>query len=218
DALLVSYHRSRLQHKTAGTGGMLAVGLNEEKLDNILKNYEGVSIAAINSDKAVTLAGDQQSLDELADIFASMDVFHKALAVEVPYHSPMMNPIKDELLDSLNTLQGKETSVDLYSTVTGTKIPGTIIDNKYWWRNVRRPVRFAETFETLVDDDYKIFIEIGPHPVLKNSMVECSKFDQEFHFLQTLNRKEPEELNFYENLSSLFTLGFSLKWDRWVDK
>lgn len=218
DALLVSYHRSRLQHTTAGSGGMLAVGLSEEELENILKDYEGVSIAAINSDKAVTLAGDQQSLDELADTFASMDVFHKALAVEVPYHSPMMNPIKDELLESLKTLQGKETSVDLYSTVTTTKISGTVIDNNYWWRNVREPVRFAKTFKALVEDDYKVFIEIGPHPVLKNSMMECAGDTNDIHFLQTLNRKEPEELNFYENLSSLFTLGFSLKWDRWINK
>ncbi len=218
DALLVSYHRSRLQHTTAGSGGMLAVGLSEEELETTLEKYEGVSVAAVNSNKAVTLAGDQKSLDALAEKFKSMEVFHRMLTVEVPYHSPMMDPIKEELLESLNTLQGKETSINLYSTVTATKITGTEIDNNYWWRNVREPVRFAKTFESLVADDYRVFIEIGPHPVLKNSMIECAGDTNDFHFLQTLNRKESEELNFYENLSSLFTLGCDLKWDQWVDK
>jgi len=218
DALLVSYHRSRLQHTTAGSGGMLAVGLSEEELESILIEYENVSIAAINSNKAVTLAGEQESLDELAEKFKHMGVFNKMLDVVVPYHSPMMNPIKDDLLESLKSLKGNETTIDLYSTVTGEKLSGEQISNSYWWKNVREPVRFAKTFNTLVENDYKVFIEIGPHPVLKNSMAECSDYNKEFHLLQTLNRKEPEQLNFYENLSALFTLGCTLKWDRWVDK
>jgi acyl transferase domain-containing protein/Zn-dependent alcohol dehydrogenase/NADP-dependent 3-hydroxy acid dehydrogenase YdfG/acyl carrier protein len=218
DALLVSYHRSRLQQTTSGSGSMLAVGLSEEELISTLVGYKDVSIAAMNSDKAITLSGGQESLDELANKFKSMDVFHRMLDVDVPYHSPMMNPIKAELLESLRSIKGKETSIDLYSTVLAEKISGTIIDNNYWWRNVREPVRFAKAFNALVEDDHKVFIEIGPHPVLKNSMIECAQYNKEFHFLQTLNRKEPEQLNFYENLSGLFTLGHSIRWDRWVNK
>ncbi len=218
DALTVSYHRSRLQHTTAGKGGMLAVGLSEEELKETLAAYDDVSIAAINSEKAVTLAGEKASLEELAEKFEAMNVFCRLLDVAVPYHSPIMNLIKDELLDSLKTLEGQKTTTDLYSTVLGGRIAGEEIDNNYWWRNVREPVRFAKTFEAMVQDGYTLFVEIGPHPVLKNSMIECSQYSKEFNFLQTLNRKEPEEVNFYENLSALFTLGYDLKWDRWVDK
>lgn len=218
DALLVSYHRSRLQHTTEGTGGMLAVGLSEEDLLPILKDYSDVSIAAINSDKAITLAGGHESLDELATVFEKMEVFNRKLQVAVPYHSPMMNPIKEELLTSLDSLKGNKTTIDLYSTVTGDKIDGEAINNLYWWRNVREPVRFAKTFKQLMKDEYKVFIEIGPHPVLKNSMKECADFNKDYHFLQTLNRKEEETLNFYENLAGLFTLGVQLNWNRWVSK
>lgn len=218
EALTVSYHRSRLQATTAGSGVMLAVGLSEKEVESSLENYDDVSVAAINSNKAVTLAGGRDSLEELAEQFSAQDVFNRMLDVEVPYHSPMMDPIQDELLQSLNTLAGKETTVDLYSTVTASKISGTTIDNQYWWRNVREPVRFAKTFEALMEDDYKVFIEIGPHPVLKNSMMEGAGEANDIHFVQTLNRKEPEQLNFYENLATLFTLGCELRWDRWVDR
>ncbi|WP_103071996.1 type I polyketide synthase [Aquimarina sediminis] len=218
EALLVSYHRSRLQHLTSGKGTMLAVGLPESEVAETIKEYKDVSMAAINSPNSVTLSGEQESLEKLAKKYESMQVFHRLLDVTVPYHSPVMKLIEGELLESLKELDGAETTIDLYSTVTANKISGKEINNEYWWKNVREPVHFAKTIDSLAQDNYTVFIEVGPHPVLKNSMVECVKNAKNFHFLQTLNRKESEQLNFFENLSTLFTLGYPLKWDRWVDK
>lgn len=218
EALTVSYHRSRLQHETAGTGTMLAVGFSEKNIQETIKAYEDVSIAAINSPDSVTLAGKKESLEELQEKYEEMGVFHRLMTVEVPYHSPMMEPIKEELLMTLKNLEGKETSLDLYSTVTADKILGTEINNEYWWKNVREPVQFSKTMNALERDDYNVFIEVGPHPVLKNSMKECLKNSDALSFLETLNKKQPEQINFFENISALFTLGFPLKWDRWVAK
>src|SRR6185503_1843834 len=50
DALLLSYHRSRLQQARAGLGTMLAVGLAEEAVAEVIHPYaERVDIAAVNS-------------------------------------------------------------------------------------------------------------------------------------------------------------------------
>ena len=50
DALLLSYHRSRLQQTRAGLGTMLAVGLPEEEWLRLLQPYANqVDIAAVNS-------------------------------------------------------------------------------------------------------------------------------------------------------------------------
>ena len=217
-ALLVSYHRSRLQHLTSGKGVMLAVGLPELEILEDIKGHDDISVAAINSPSSVTLSGDESSLEKLAKKYEASGVFNRLLAVTVPYHSPVMKEIEKELMEALDSLQGAVTHIDLYSTVTADKISGKEIDNYYWWRNVREPVYFSKTMEALKRDDYKIFIEVGPHPVLKNSMTECVQNNKNFQFLQTLNMKEPEPLNFFTNLSSLFTLGCELKWERWVKK
>lgn len=217
-ALLVSYHRSRLQHLTSGKGKMLAVGLPEAEVLEDIKIYDDISIAAINSPSSITLSGKESSLEKLEKKYEASGVFNRMLAVEVPYHSPVMKEIEQELMEALQTLQGIPTKIDLYSTVTADKISGEEINNYYWWRNVREPVYFAKTIDALARDNYKVFIEIGPHPVLKNSMIECVQNNKNFHFLQTLNRKEPEALNFFTNISALFTLGCDLKWERWVDK
>lgn len=217
-ALLVSYHRSRLQHLTSGKGTMLAVGLAEAEVLEDIKGYDDISIAAINSPSSVTLAGEEASLKKVAEKYEASGVFHRMLDVTVPYHSPVMNEIKEELLEVLNSLEGAPTHLDLYSTVTGDKISGEQINNHYWWRNVREPVYFAKTIDALTRDEYKVFIEVGPHPVLRNSMVQCVQNSKNHHFLQTLNRKEGESLNFFTNLSALFTLGCELNWERWVEK
>lgn len=217
-ALKISYHRSRLQHKTSGMGSMLAVGLPEGKVSEALGNYKNISVAAVNSPGSVTLAGDTTELKKLAAEYEAQGIFNRMLEVTVPYHSPVMHEIEDELLEALADIKGATTSIDLYSTVTGDIIDGEEIDNNYWWRNVRETVRFSKAIDAITRDSYNIYIEIGPHPVLRNSMIECVQNNQKFHFVQTLNRKEPEQINFFENLAALYTLGCPVNWSRWVSK
>lgn len=218
EAMAIGFHRSRLQHQTSGMGSMLAVGLSEADALERIKPYTGISVAAVNSPKAVTLSGDTGSLKEVQAQLESEGLFCRLMDVTVPYHSPVMDVIKEELLTTLAHISGGDTKTDLYSTVTGGKIAGTEITNEYWWKNVREPVHFATTFNTLVADGYDTFIEIGPHPVLKNSMQECAAAGKQFYFLQTLNRKEGEQLSFYDGVAKLFTLGYPIKWERFIER
>ncbi|TEB40882.1 acyltransferase domain-containing protein, partial [Flavobacterium circumlabens] len=114
----------------------------------------------------------------------SAGIFHRQLDVVVPYHSPVMDLIEEELLESLKNIKGQKTTTDLYSTVTTNKISGEQMDNYYWWKNVREPVLFAKTMDSLISDKNTVFIEVGPHPVLKNAMIDSVKNNQVCHFLQ----------------------------------
>nr|WP_315033459.1 SDR family NAD(P)-dependent oxidoreductase [uncultured Chryseobacterium sp.] len=219
DAIRVCYHRSNFQYiKTQGKGTMLAVGLSESEAKDSLDKYENVSIAAVNGPRSITVSGNAQSLEKLKEEYDSMGVFCRALDVNVPYHSPIMKLVEDDILDSLKTIKGSDTHIDLYSTVTGRLITGDQIDNKYWYDNIREPVLFSKAIDSIIQDDYTVFIEVGPHPVLKNSILECVKNKKDCHLLQTLNKREDEQINFYENVSKLFTLGYPIKWNRWIDK
>jgi acyl transferase domain-containing protein/threonine dehydrogenase-like Zn-dependent dehydrogenase/short-subunit dehydrogenase/acyl carrier protein len=219
EALTVSYYRSSLQRsKTQGKGTMMAVGLSEAEVQETLQGYEDVSIAAINAATSITISGDAAALEELKEKYDEMGVFCRLLSVSVPYHSPLMRLVKDDLLESIKDIKGSETKVDLYSTVTGDVLSPDQIDNHYWYDNVREPVEFAKTMDKLLDDGYTVFVEVGPHPVLKNSIRECTKNRKDCHLIQTLNKREEEQVNFFENISKLFTLGYSLQWDRWIDK
>jgi acyl transferase domain-containing protein/NADPH:quinone reductase-like Zn-dependent oxidoreductase/acyl carrier protein len=171
DALLVSYHRARLQASTEGAGGMLAVGLSESEVALRLSEGGGldVVVAAVNSPDSVTLAGPLTAIEHLhRDL--SADVFVRRLQVTVPYHSPLMDPILDDLVTVLADIQPLRPQRHLYSTVTAQQVTLPEWGAEYWCANVRRPVRFGDTIETLIDEGHRVFLEVGPHPVLSGNI------------------------------------------------
>src|SRR5207248_2144837 len=55
----------------------------------------------------------------------------------------------------------------LVSTVTGAPAAAGLLDAEHWWRNIRSPVRFTDGMASLVGAGFRIFVEIGPNPVLQ---------------------------------------------------
>ncbi|MFJ7254289.1 amino acid adenylation domain-containing protein [Streptomyces sp. NPDC098085] len=215
DAVRIVVHRSRLQQRLTGTGTMLAVSLPEEEAQFRAAAYgDRVSVAAVNSPSAVTLAGDRDALAELADGLRSEQVFAKFLSVQVPYHSAGMEAIKDELLASLDGLDPRAATVPLYLTGQEGTAHGSELDAAYWWKNVRHRVRFRSAVDRLADDGYGLFLEIGPHPVLGHSIREClDSRSAAVHTVASIRRQENEPERFAASLAELHNVGVPVAWD-----
>ncbi|NPV90609.1 MAG: type I polyketide synthase [Firmicutes bacterium] len=213
EAMLVSYHRSRLQRRLAGKGKMLAAALTEERAREATAGLEDVSIAAVNSSLDVTLAGIESSLREIAAGLESEEVFNRFLQVDIAYHSPQMEEIREELVSNLGEIEGDSGEMPFYSTVVGERIDGTEVTPGYWWRNVRQPVLFGAAIDSLLRDGYRVFLEVGPHPVLggyvRQSLRDAGTSGQ---VLASLSRGKPEQLQMIDTLGSFYTLGFDIDW------
>ncbi|MEU5758477.1 SDR family NAD(P)-dependent oxidoreductase [Nocardia sp. NPDC047648] len=208
DALLVSHHRARLQATTAGTGGMLAVGLSEEQLGERLAGMPGVCVAAINSHSAVTLSGDPAELDRIRAELTDEGVFAKALRVEVPYHSHLMDPILGDLTTVLAGLAPRPAQVPVWSTVTGGELSGPEWDAEYWCRNVREPVRFGAAVDSLLDAGHRVFLEVGPHPVLSGNIKEAFvRRGLDGAAISTLSRNADDHDNLLRAVGELYQVG-----------
>ena len=214
DALLVSYHRSRIQKKTAGQGRMLAVGLPEAEALQLLQGHEDVaSIAAVNSPNSVTLAGQEDVLETIAATLEEQSIFNRMLDVEVPYHSHYMDPLKPEMRECLAALQPGLPTTPLYSTVTGEAVASVMYDAEYWCDNIREPVYFAKTLSSVMADGHALFLEVGPHPVLSTSIKECiAASGNPGASASTLRRKKPEMATFADGISALYCAGLDLDW------
>ncbi len=213
EAVLVSYHRSRLQQTTAGRGAMLAVGLSEADVAPYLRGRAGVSVAAVNSFSAVTLSGDRPELEAVAAELEAAEIFQKFLRVEVAYHSPQMDPIREEILDALRSLAPKAARLPLYSTVSGEASEGGEWTAEYWWKNVRQSVRFADAMAAMFAAGWSQFLEIGPHPVLGNSIKECAAArDARVAGFVSLRRKEGEIERLQQTATELDCAGKALDW------
>lgn len=208
DAVLVACHRARLQATTAGTGGMLAVGLPPNELEGLLEHYEHIDLAAINSPSAVTLSGDLAELDALAETLTERGVFNRMLRVEVPYHSRRMDPILDELRTALADLAPRQPAVPLYSSVTGEAVTESLWDADYWCANVREPVRFADATKALIRAGHRVFVEVGPHPVLSANIREILLAGGESGAtISTLVRDSPDAECIRQTVAALYNAG-----------
>lgn len=203
EAAQVAVVRGRLQATLAGRGAMIAVGMNEEEAGELLADFDEVSLAAVNDHDAVTLAGDADQVAAIADRMAHEQIFAKVLTVEVPYHSPVMDEIGDELKAEMQFIEPKPAKLPFYSTVSGERSTGAEWGAEYWPINVRQPVRFAKAIEATLDEGSLCFIEFAPHPVLSRSIEALAPRDEGIVVVPLLSRRADEYETFSSALSEL---------------
>ena len=213
DAITVSYQRSRLQQTLAGGGGMLAIGMGGDAAFELASLYDLVSVAAVNSATSVTLAGNQEQLEEISQLLEAQGIFNRMLQVEVAYHSYQMDPIKDEIHRVLADIHPQPENIPVYSTALGSRSSGGAFTADYWWQNVRQPVSFERAIKNMIEDGYTHFVEVGPHPVTRNFLNECLADKQiQGRVIASLARKKDESVAFLESLGQLFNAGYRLSW------
>jgi acyl transferase domain-containing protein/acyl carrier protein len=214
DAVLVSYHRSRLQQSVAGKGKMLAIGVGADEANTLIEDKSDlISIAAINGASAVTLSGDPAALEALAQTLTEKEIFNRFLRVEVAYHSPQMEPLKTDMIDALKDIKPQVPTITLYSTVTGGLVEDAAYDAQYWCDNIRQPVYFAKAIGEMLSADYEGFLEVGPHPVLAGSIKEAvrNQGKQEI-VISTLKREANERTMLLLALGELYVNGYRIDW------
>ncbi|VBB05120.1 phosphopantetheine attachment site [Lucifera butyrica] len=214
DAVRVIFHRSRLMQRTTGQGKTIAVGLAWEEANSLLQGYEKkVSVACYNGPTSLILSGEPDSMDEIMATLQQKNVFCKALPVKYAFHSPQMEPLLAELTESLQGLQPQPAGLPVYSTVTGRLIDGQELDAGYWAGNLRKSVLFSTAVEALAQDDYNVFVEISPHPVLAGAVRQSLvKAEKDGIVLPSIRRQEPERAVILNSLGKLYALGYSVKW------
>jgi len=200
DGMRLTYDLSRLVKKRVPQGRMLAVALNAGDALKMLREHdEHVCIAAVNSPSAVTLAGEAKPLERIAARMDAQGIFNRFLRVDVAYHSEYIEALGPELLEAAQTIQLRTPAVPFYSTVVGRAAGEELVHPEYWCANTRRPVLFEQAMDSLIDDGHRVFVEVGPHPVLATSIKECLA-ERGVHgtVVTSLRRGEPERRTLFE--------------------
>jgi acyl transferase domain-containing protein len=205
DAVRISYRFGQLHAKRVRKGAMLAVRMNPTQACHLLvANGLYASVAAVNGPTSVTLAGEAGELTQVALRLSAERVFHRFLQVDVPYHSPYVEPMQAELRDCLADLRTQEPAIPLYSTVTGRLATRQPWNAEYWCGNVREPVRFEDAVGSMIADGHRHFLEVGAHPVLASAITEClAERGVEGTVLASLRRGEPERASLRATLGNL---------------
>lgn len=170
DAVQVVKIRSRAQALTRGTGRMAAAGIGEaEAREMILQQglTGDVEVAGINSVQSVTLAGSLAGLEVIGTALKATGRFFQLLDLDYAFHSRHMDGIEAPVREGLADIAPRVAAYRYVSTVTGGPLAGSELDAQYWWRNIREPVRFGDAIAHLVEEGVRLFVEVGPHSILR---------------------------------------------------
>ena len=216
DATLVIYQRSRLQGLTRGHGQMAAVGLGAEQISLLIDSLglEGqLVVAAENSFKGSTIAGPVAALEQIEALLSERQVFVRRLALDYAFHSPAMNPIQQPVIQALSTITPQASRVPFYSTVTGGVLEGESLTAEYWWQNIRHPVLFQSASRGLVEQGFNVFVDIGPHPILRSYVMdELNTHERSGVVIETLLRDDHGQVLIDRTLAKLLIAGIEPQW------
>lgn len=210
-AVAIVHHRSRLQNRLDGTGGMLALRAAVGEAEALVAGHPGIALAAVNGPSSVTLSGSRAALAALALTLKRRRVPHRALAVGVAYHSAAMDGLEEEFRAALAPFSFRIPDRALWSTVTGRPVDEAVIGGdfpSYWWRNLRDTVLFAPAVAGIGAAGPAVCQEISAHPTLLATVTETIGAP----VVATLHRGRRDRDAFVESLARWATLGGRPDW------
>jgi malonate decarboxylase epsilon subunit len=196
DALPLVRLRGQLMQEAFPSGFGLAaiVGLNEAQVEEITEQDRTakfpVYVSNINAPQQIVVAGSAPRLDEVITR-AFQQGAHRAerLAVSVPSHCPLLQPVADRLTDAMAKLTLRPPSISYLSNRAAR-----VLDNE---EDIRRdlatevayPVRWYDILEVLQELGAKLFVEMVPGHVsthlvreLLTDVTAVSIADQGIHY------------------------------------
>lgn len=210
-ACQVIFQRSFWQGKTRGQGKMIALGLNAgeaAQLINELKLSSYLEVCAVNSPKGCTVSGEKSAITQLHNFCVQHNILHWVLDLDYAFHSRQMEPLKSSFLSGVQDIHPNTSSIDFFSTVTGTKLRGKKLDANYWWNNVRQPVQFEQAITQLINDGVKVFLEVGPQPILKRYIEDILRARKVTGAVfTTLKRQGDESLDLKQSIYKVLLSG-----------
>jgi natural product biosynthesis luciferase-like monooxygenase protein len=163
DGLRLVAERGRLMQALPDGGGMLAVLAGEGEVGAVLGAGGSLAVAAVNCAEETVLAGPQAELAAAAAGLLRRGISSRPLAVSHAFHSPLMAPMLDPFDAVLASVRFSPPRIPVISALRPDADVGTAA---HWRAHVLAPVRFADCVGALERRGGRLFVEVGPKPVL----------------------------------------------------
>lgn len=181
DGLKLVYKRALAMQKACelNPSTMAAVlGLPDEKVEEICASItdEVVVPANYNCPGQIVISGTNAGIDKACELLKEAGA-KRALKLSVggAFHSPLMNPAKEELEKAINETEFSAPICPVYQNVTtvAETNPATIKTNLI--AQLTAPVKWTQSAEHMIADGATEFVELGPGSVLQGLVKKINK-------------------------------------------
>jgi len=205
--------RGSIRDQIGMQGGMAAIGLTRDEVEELLPEHGKIGIAAVNGPGSVTISGDLDAIEDFVEEFEfrNPDTFIRQLQVDTAWHSYQLDRGEAWFREEMAQMEWTVPHLPFISTVTGQI--ETRFDTDYGWLNLRKPVLFQAGVETALELGASVFVELGPHSTLKGPANSTAlEKGERPTILNSLSRKENDFDVFARNAAELFVSGQVLNW------
>ncbi|MFR9166525.1 MAG: ACP S-malonyltransferase [Dysgonomonas sp.] len=181
DGLMLVYKRALAMQKACemNPSTMAAVlGLPDGKVEEICASVEeGVVVPAnYNCPGQIVISGSEKAIDKACERLLA-DGAKRALKLKVggAFHSPLMEPAKEELAKAINETNIKTPICPVYQNVSTIGETDPAIIKKNLIDQLTAPVKWTQSVEHMIADGATEFIELGPGNVLQGLIKKINK-------------------------------------------
>ncbi|VBB43529.1 Malonyl CoA-acyl carrier protein transacylase [uncultured Paludibacter sp.] len=181
DGLKLVYARAMAMQKACEMepSTMAAVlGLDDETVEEVCEqvNKENVVVAAnYNSPGQLVISGSIEGIDKACEILKERGA-KRALKLPVggAFHSPLMEPARQELQTAIEKAIVSEPICPVYQNVNAYPQTDPVKIKENLIAQLTAPVRWTQTVKNMVTDGATVFVELGPGDVLKGLIKKIS--------------------------------------------
>lgn len=176
---LVSQRALAMQKACEITPSTMAAVLNldDQIVEDICASIAGVVVAAnYNCPGQLVISGEYKAVEEACEKLKEAGA-KRALILPVggAFHSPMMEPAREELAAAIEATTFHSPSCPVYQNVTASAVSDPAEIKKNLIIQLTAPVKWTQSVQQMIQDGATSFTEVGPGKVLVGLIQKINK-------------------------------------------
>lgn len=148
------------------------LGLEDQIVEEVCDAVDGVVVAAnYNCPGQLVISGEVSAIETACELLKGKGA-RRALVLPVggAFHSPMMEPAREELAAAIKATKFNEPTCRVYQNVPAKAITTALEIKENLIKQLTAPVKWTQSIQSMIADGGTQFIEVGPGKVLQGLM------------------------------------------------
>jgi len=153
------------------------LGLEDEVVEKICNSTEGIVVAAnYNCPGQLVISGEVEAINKACESLKEAGARRAlVLAVGGAFHSPLMEPAREELAAAIENTMFNKPNCPIYQNVTANAVTNETAIKNNLISQLTAPVKWTQSVQQMIADGATLFTEVGPGKVLQGLVKKINR-------------------------------------------
>lgn len=153
------------------------LGLDDDVVEKVCATTEGIVVAAnYNCPGQLVISGEVMAINKACESLKAEGA-RRALVLPVggAFHSPLMEPAREELADAIENTFFNKPLCPIYQNVTASAVLDAVAIKSNLISQLTAPVKWTQSVQQMIADGATLFTEVGPGNVLQGLVKKINR-------------------------------------------